>query len=141
MPFEKAATRGFPWRASAEMANSFASGLAAEARVRAEEEYRRLLYVGMTRAEGRRIVCGYHGRKQPERGWHAMVRDALALSPATREIAHPVTGEPMLRYQVTPPGRGPQTQQKTEAAPPPPKPLPALLAEPLPAPPRLPRPL
>ncbi|WP_099867071.1 double-strand break repair helicase AddA [Pararhizobium haloflavum] len=44
----------------------------------AEEEYRRLLYVGMTRAADRLVVCGYHGLNPP-RGphWLSMVRTAL----------------------------------------------------------------
>ncbi|NRB30498.1 MAG: double-strand break repair helicase AddA [Rhizobiaceae bacterium] len=45
---------------------------------RAEEEYRRLLYVGMTRAEDRLIVCGYRGSRTPSSpNWHAMVTRAL----------------------------------------------------------------
>lgn len=44
----------------------------------AHEEYRRLLYVGMTRAEDRLIVCGYKGKKAISGpNWHAMVRRAL----------------------------------------------------------------
>jgi len=45
---------------------------------RAEEEYRRLLYVGMTRAADRLIVCGYKGtRATSETHWHKMVEAAL----------------------------------------------------------------
>ena len=44
----------------------------------AEEEYRRLLYVAMTRAADRLIVCGYRGVREPrEDHWHAMVERAL----------------------------------------------------------------
>ena len=40
----------------------------------ANAEYRRLLYVGMTRAADRLIVCGYCGQKPPEYPhWHRMV--------------------------------------------------------------------
>ncbi|NKB51908.1 MAG: double-strand break repair helicase AddA [Rhizobiaceae bacterium] len=47
-------------------------------RRRAEEEYRRLLYVGMTRAEDRLIICGYRGKTSPGTpNWHDMVRTAL----------------------------------------------------------------
>lgn len=44
----------------------------------AEAEYRRLLYVGMTRAADRLVVCGFTGiteKKHPY--WHQMVKDAL----------------------------------------------------------------
>ncbi len=44
----------------------------------AREEYRRLLYVAMTRAADRLIVCGAVGeRKRPEGCWYDLVRDAL----------------------------------------------------------------
>ena len=48
-------------------------------RLRAAEEYRRLLYVGMTRARDRLIVCGIVKRKLNEdQRWHKLVHDALA---------------------------------------------------------------
>src|SRR3546814_15300654 len=37
----------------------------AEAERRRDEEYRRLLYVAMTRAEDRLYVCGWHGVRKP----------------------------------------------------------------------------
>jgi len=44
----------------------------------AEAEYRRLLYVGMTRAADRLVVCGYHGLREPSHPyWHQMVKNAL----------------------------------------------------------------
>ena len=56
---------------------------AAAARVAAEDEatheYRRLLYVAMTRAADRLIVCGAEGRtKRPEGCWYDLVREPLA---------------------------------------------------------------
>ncbi len=48
------------------------------ARVLAAEEYRRLLYVAMTRAEDRLYVAGWNGRKTaPADCWYKLVRDAL----------------------------------------------------------------
>ncbi len=50
----------------------------AELRERSEEEYRRLLYVAMTRAKDRLVVCGWSGRRGlPEGTWYGLVRDAL----------------------------------------------------------------
>src|SRR5262249_25212119 len=58
------------------------AGPMAEARTRAIEaardEYRRLLYVGLTRAEERLIVCGARGVNKPSEGcWHDLVLGAL----------------------------------------------------------------
>jgi ATP-dependent helicase/nuclease subunit A len=55
-------------------------------RERSREEYRRLLYVGMTRARDRLIVCGINKQKigeDKDRRWHKLVSDALKpeLSP------------------------------------------------------------
>jgi len=45
----------------------------------AEAEYRRLLYVGMTRAADRLIVCGFKGVSEPNYPyWHRMVETALS---------------------------------------------------------------
>lgn len=44
----------------------------------AEEEYRRLLYVAMTRAEDRLILCGYHGARAPQDTWLPLVSQALS---------------------------------------------------------------
>ncbi|PTW62752.1 DNA helicase/exodeoxyribonuclease V subunit A [Breoghania corrubedonensis] len=50
----------------------------------AEEEYRRLLYVAMTRARDRLVVCGFAGSRGPSEGcWHALVDHAL--SPGAQE--------------------------------------------------------
>ncbi len=45
-----------------------------------EEEYRRLLYVAMTRAEDRLVVCGWtdRGAKGSAGHWHALVRSGIA---------------------------------------------------------------
>jgi ATP-dependent helicase/nuclease subunit A len=48
------------------------------ARNGAEEEYRRLLYVAMTRAEERLYLAGFHGPREPDPGsWAAMIEAAL----------------------------------------------------------------
>lgn len=46
---------------------------------RRDQEYRRLLYVALTRAEDRLVVCGYEGsRKAPDGAWYRLVQEALA---------------------------------------------------------------
>jgi ATP-dependent helicase/nuclease subunit A len=57
-------------------------GLSAQARARAnqrrDQEYRRLLYVALTRAEDRLYVCGYQGRREPsESCWYRLTEAAL----------------------------------------------------------------
>ncbi|MBP2229713.1 ATP-dependent helicase/nuclease subunit A [Azospirillum agricola] len=59
--------------------------LSAEARSRAnrrrDQEYRRLLYVALTRAEDRLYVCGYQGKREPPEGcWYKLVEAALSDS-------------------------------------------------------------
>ena len=50
----------------------------ARARAAQEQEYRRLLYVAMTRAEDRLYVCGWQGRDTPpEDCWYALVRAGM----------------------------------------------------------------
>ncbi|MGE0715185.1 MAG: 3'-5' exonuclease, partial [Alphaproteobacteria bacterium] len=66
------------WPPRVEFDDAFCTGLRAEARRRAAEEYRRLLYVAMTRAEDRLIVCGWRGPKAPPGdNWHALVASAF----------------------------------------------------------------
>jgi len=64
----------------------------------ARDEYRRLLYVAMTRAAERLVVCGTKGvNKVPEGCWHQLVRDALEAD-CVRELAADGSGE-VLRYR------------------------------------------
>ena len=94
---------GYLWRSASDVANGFSRAAAARAKERADDEYRRLLYVGMTRAEDRLIVCGYHGKRaQNQATWHAIVGRALIGAEGTRELPHAVTGETVHRFRVTP---------------------------------------
>jgi ATP-dependent helicase/nuclease subunit A len=71
------------------------------ARGAAQDEYRRLLYVAMTRAIDRLIVCGVEGeRKKPEGCWYDLVVDALKPG-AVEEPADDGDGA-VLRYRKTP---------------------------------------
>ncbi|MEE8173186.1 MAG: double-strand break repair helicase AddA, partial [Alphaproteobacteria bacterium] len=57
------------------------------ARRRDMDEYRRLLYVAMTRAEDRLYVCGWQGTKTPPEGcWNQLVRDGLTELAGIEEI-------------------------------------------------------
>lgn len=80
----------------------------------AQEEYRRLLYVAMTRAEDQLIVCGYRPKNTPTGPiWHHMVSEAL--SETMEEIATlgiDDDGEEIKSYRWTIPDtkRGPVRQ-------------------------------
>lgn len=73
-----------------------------EARIsRANEEYLRLLYVAMTRAESRLLVCGYHSGKlgkdqvspiAPDGSWHDWVQRALQGLDGSYPIETPFDG-------------------------------------------------
>jgi len=53
------------------------------ARQRRDQEYRRLLYVALTRAEDRLYVCGWHGRQAPPQNtWYEFIRAGLKAAGA-----------------------------------------------------------
>lgn len=66
------------WRAPGSGTNSLLNADNARLKALAEEEYRRLLYVGMTRAADRLVICGYRGQRENTDTWHAMVQGTLA---------------------------------------------------------------
>jgi ATP-dependent helicase/nuclease subunit A len=66
----------------------------------ARDEYRRLLYVAMTRAKERLVIAGTQGRnKIPDGCWYQLVADALQPD-CTAESADDGTGE-VWRYRTT----------------------------------------
>lgn len=113
----------------------------AEANRRRDQEYRRLLYVAMTRAEDRLLVCGWHGRNAPsDSSWYALIRDGVEA------VAEPFdflgdgdwqgTGLRLVSAQTVSPGDGepsPPAEPAPEAA--------DWMFEPAPAEPEPPRPL
>lgn len=132
---------GYLWRSSKAVANSVTAAAEDAMKQAADDEYRRLLYVGMTRAEDRLILCGYHGRRPREDTWHARVTGALAGSPYVTEFADPDDPErKILRFKVTPGMANdgePEPSPSADAA----LPMPAGLLTPLPKEDGLPQPL
>ena len=91
------------------MADARQSTLAAAA-----AEYRRLLYVAMTRAIERLVVCGVdNGRKRPEGCWYQLVHEALADG-CTTEMADDGINE-VLRFRKTPEETAPVAAEADEA--------------------------
>ncbi len=70
------------------------------ARVEAEDEYRRLLYVAMTRAADRLIVCGADGeRARPKGCWYDLIVEPLRPLFVEEETAE---GKVLRYYKTTP---------------------------------------
>jgi len=116
-------------------------------RAQAEEEYRRLMYVGLTRAADRLVVCGYRGLREVKTAtWHSMVADGLAQADdgdfVVSEVERQIDGGPfsVLRLQKNRTGDAAEASPEQDQA----KPLAPVLeipSTPLPPPLRLPRPL
>ena len=146
------------WAVRSEFDAAAASRARATARSLQEQEYRRLLYVAMTRAEDRLYVTGWHTRTAaPEGCWYNLVARALSKDPkaeafpfdlperlglpleeggwqgdAWRLVSAAATPEP--EEAGSEPGLGEvETEEKRQ--------LPAWAIEPAPQEPRPPRPL
>ncbi|MBC7152464.1 MAG: double-strand break repair helicase AddA [Rhizobium sp.] len=65
------------WVPNKALSNSLTDADVERRKQMAEEEYRRLLYVAMTRAADRLVICGYRGVREPGEIWHQMIADAL----------------------------------------------------------------
>jgi ATP-dependent helicase/nuclease subunit A len=139
---ELSATKAYLWRAPGETPNPFMRRLESEIAGRADDEYRRLLYVGMTRAEDRLIVCGFHGRRPPApTTWHSLVCAALTGDPGCAEFSHPIVG-PVHRFRVNGASAGvEETRTDDQDIPADVPPFPESLLRPLPPVRELPRPL
>ncbi|AQX20588.1 double-strand break repair helicase AddA [Bartonella sp. WD16.2] len=86
------------WRPNAQFKKPFEKALS-HLKERAEEEYKRLLYVGMTRAEDRLIVCGYSNQKENSNTWLKLVKKAL--QPHSVTIKGPTEDIAAWRYSIT----------------------------------------
>ncbi len=85
---------GLPlWRAHAGCGADLLDRARAAAQQKKAEEYRRLLYVAMTRAEDRLYMCGWRGPKTPPQGsWYELIEAGLAAAPgvAAFDFAAPI---------------------------------------------------
>jgi ATP-dependent helicase/nuclease subunit A len=69
------------WLPRTGLGKSVCDDAMAESRRRRDDEYRRLLYVAMTRAEDRLYVCGWETRQRPPSGsWYELVSQAMAAN-------------------------------------------------------------
>ncbi|MCO6187984.1 double-strand break repair helicase AddA [Rhizobium sp. L1K21] len=74
------------WIANGELNTALTRSDADTRKASAEDEYRRLLYVAMTRAADQLIVCGYRKQRENPDSWHNMVWQSLE---ADREHCQP----------------------------------------------------
>jgi ATP-dependent helicase/nuclease subunit A len=83
------------WAPRAEFETALYRARALLAQERQEEEYRRLLYVALTRAEDRVYVCGWRGKTEPKDDcWHSLV--AHSFPPQSQEEPFILDGAPAL---------------------------------------------
>ena len=134
------------WCPRADLAVPFYTSEKRALRERQLEEYRRLLYVALSRAQDRLYICGWQTRESPKEGaWHALCRTGLV------EIATPFgfdttaligadgwcgQGLRLTSPQTVPPVRDRLAATETAA-----EPLPDWVHQPPPAEPDPPRPL
>lgn len=84
---DQASTSVPVWVPGKSLENSLTEVDKARLKQAAEEEYRRLLYVGMTRAADHLIICGYRGSRPVPDTWSSLVRTAFTAGEDPAEEA------------------------------------------------------
>ncbi len=81
------------------------------------EEHHRLLYVALTRAEDRLIVCAAQAKGEaPEGSWYRMVEAGLTASvPGLQMVPAPDGDGEIARFTISPPGRVEEPQEPAGA--------------------------
>lgn len=132
------------WIPDKSLANSLSAADDERLKQSAEEEYRRLLYVGMTRAADRLIVCGYRGKRENDESWQAMIAHALSADTERCKAAEFSDTEGSwtgYKWRLNTPQLRPVERLAEEAQAPARADLPPALFMPVPPAPPLPRPL
>ncbi|MFB2553001.1 double-strand break repair helicase AddA [Ensifer soli] len=133
------------WRAPGAPAAEPVEADTAAQKQRAEEEYRRLLYVAMTRAADRLVICGYRGKTDPGETWHGMIGAGLGADTKGFLAPHRFSAGGLewdgARWRNPALGPQPAPAERTVPDACAAAPLPALLSIPPREPPHLPRPL
>jgi len=128
LPAADGRTACLVWAARAGDRPAACEPLLAETRRKAAEEHRRLLYVALTRAADRLVVCGWHGKRKPaDDAWHSLVAQALvADAEAVHDEAGAVVAHRWRATRAAPAAPSPRLPAPADAAP-------AEAAPPLPA--------
>jgi ATP-dependent helicase/nuclease subunit A len=76
------------WASKADDLDAFTCEVRDAAKLAQEREYRRLMYVAMTRAEDRLYVCGWQTKRpvKADEAWYAMIKSALVSLPQTETL-------------------------------------------------------
>ncbi len=115
---------GLLWAPRSALEDGLAREMRDAAKRKRDEEYRRLLYVAMTRAADRLYVCGWRGQREvPSDSWWSLVREGLAESAApfafdcSHEIAQGWSGQGLRLSSPQEVGpEGERTEQAPHAA-------------------------
>ncbi|MEO3435055.1 double-strand break repair helicase AddA [Inquilinus sp. CAU 1745] len=112
------------WAGRRENEDSLTSAARTRANRRRDQEYRRLLYVALTRAEDRLYICGHHGSRGVADGsWHALCAAGIAAMEGVEAVEIEGLAGPALRHvvpQTRPPAEGSAMIERArpEASPP-----------------------
>ncbi len=82
------------WRPARGAGEPLSEAARAAAKAKRDEEYRRLLYVALTRAEDRLYVAGWRGKRDPAGSWYDLVDAGLAKIGRMQPVAAPPGHEP-----------------------------------------------
>ncbi len=132
------------WTPHRDMRCAAVTGLQDASEAARLEEYRRLLYVALTRARDRVLVCGWQTAKVHDACWYRMVERGMQRLPATSGAFSAWPGEALsfATPQTAPPATAHDAGQEAPASPPPwAGAAPDWRAAPLPAEPPRPHPL
>ena len=106
------------WSQRRELRCSRSQAIRQEAEARRLEEYNRLLYVALTRAEDRLLVCGWAPRKGlPENCWYELVRRGFDALPDAQTVPFPGDWGETMRRLATPQSAPPDRRGGTAAGP------------------------
>ena len=76
------------WAARADLRDPVFDGLLKVEKARQDAEHRRLLYVALTRAEDRLVVCGWYGKQGPSKAcWYRLVEAGFRALPGAAPFA------------------------------------------------------
>ncbi len=116
---EDPAAAALLWPGRAERDSKVSRAARENAKAAEAREYRRLLYVAMTRAEDRLYVCGWRNKRKPDDGcWYELVRCGMETGLAgAKPVATPV-GPDGLAYAEPQTAAPPEAPEET---PPPPR--------------------